>query len=287
MTKLTNIMSYINYGDKKMKKVIPYVLAILLGYFVANIVFDYQNSKLVGFQLGVYNSLSLAKEYNKKYPSSIIIKDDDVYRLFYSVLSNDKVIEKMEDYLNQEKIAFYKKEIMVKDNGLIKALSKYETSMLDVSNDSFKAINIIAAIELGKRVSNLVINEKILVNESAKVNKYFSNQISNEKQENLLVILVNNSKRLIGYKKMFVGTDNASLVSIKEILNYAIRERASGIIIMHNHPSGNLIPSNADNELTSNLSNACKLVGIPLLDHIITAGANYYSYLEGKVIYEK
>ena len=47
----------------------------------------------------------------------------------------------MEDYLNQEKIAFYKKEIMVKDNGLIKALSKYETSMLDASNDSFKAIN--------------------------------------------------------------------------------------------------------------------------------------------------
>ena len=141
MTKLTNIMSYINYGDKKMKKVIPYVLAILLGYFVANLIFDYQNSKLVGFQLGVYNSLSLAKEYNKKYPSSIIIKDDDVYRLFYSVLSNDKVIEKMEDYLNQEKIAFYKKEIMVKDNGLIKALSKYETSMIDVSDDSFKAIN--------------------------------------------------------------------------------------------------------------------------------------------------
>ena len=57
MTKLTNLMSYINYGDKKMKKVIPYVLAILLGYFVANIVFDYQNSKLVGLQLGVYNGL--------------------------------------------------------------------------------------------------------------------------------------------------------------------------------------------------------------------------------------
>lgn len=150
-----------------------------------------------------------------------------------------------------------------------------------------KAINILAAIELGKRVSNLVINEKILVNESAKVNKYFSNQICNEKQENLLVILVNNAKRLIGYKKMFVGTDNASLVSIKEILNYAIRERASGIIIMHNHPSGNLTPSNADNELTTNLSNASKLIGIPLLDHIITAGSKYYSYLEGKVIYEK
>lgn len=180
------------------------------------------------------------------------------------------------------------KEILRKIKGInnLNDLSIRELTSVNGVGEA-KAINIIAAIELGKRVSNLVINEKILVNESAKVNKYFSNQIASEKQENLLVILVNNAKRLIGYKKMFVGTDNASLVSIKEILNYAIRERASGIIIMHNHPSGNLNPSNADNELTSNLSKACKLVGIPLLDHIITAGANYYSYLEGKVIYEK
>lgn len=124
-----------------MKKIIPYFIALVLGYLIANLIFDYQNIKMTGFQLGVFNDITLAKEYNKKYPSSIIIKDDDVYRLYYSVLSNSDTISKMEDYLNKNQIAFYKKELIVKDNGLIKALNKYEKSMIDVSDDAFKAIN--------------------------------------------------------------------------------------------------------------------------------------------------
>ena len=124
-----------------MKKVIPYLLALILGYLIANLIFDYQNIKMTGFQLGVYKDVTLAKEYNKKYPSSILIKDDDVYRLYYSILSNDDAIDKMEDYLNKNKIAYYKKEIIVNDNGLIKALNKYEKSMINVSDDAFKAIN--------------------------------------------------------------------------------------------------------------------------------------------------
>lgn len=124
-----------------MRKVIPYLLALILGYLIANLIFDYQNIKMTGFQLGVYKDVALAKEYNKKYPSSILIKDDDVYRLYYSILSNDDAIAKMEDYLNKNKIAYYKKEIIVNDNGLIKALNKYEKSMINVSDDAFKAIN--------------------------------------------------------------------------------------------------------------------------------------------------
>ena len=114
-----------------------------------------------------------------------------------------------------------------------------------------KAINLLAAIELGKRVNNLVIDNKISLNNSEKVNKYFSNLIVKSKQEELLVILVNNMKKMIDYKIMFKGTDTSSLVSIKEILNYAITNHASGIIIMHNHPSGNPEPSNADKILTN------------------------------------
>ena len=83
-----------------------------------------------------------------------------------------------------------------------------------------KAINLLAAIELGKRVNNLVIDNKISLNNSEKVNKYFSNLIVKSKQEELLVILVNNMKKMIDYKIMFKGTDTSSLVSIKEILNY-------------------------------------------------------------------
>lgn len=150
-----------------------------------------------------------------------------------------------------------------------------------------KAINLIASIELGKRVNNLIIENKILLNNSKIVNKYFSNLIVNSKQEELLVILVNRAKKMIDYKIMFKGTDSSSLVSIKEILNYAIVNRASGIIIMHNHPAGSLTPSSADNELTTRLADAAKLIDIPLLDHIITCGKSFYSYLDGEIINEK
>ena len=150
-----------------------------------------------------------------------------------------------------------------------------------------KAINLLAAVELGKRVNNLVIDNKISLNNSEKVNKYFSNLIVKSKQEELLVILVNNMKKMIDYKIMFKGTDTSSLVSIKEILNYAITNHASGIIIMHNHPSGNPEPSNADKLLTNKLLASSNIVEIPLLDHIITCGKSYYSFLEGEILYEK
>lgn len=124
-----------------MKKIFPYLIAIVLGYLVSRIIFDYKSYNLIGFQLGVYNSRELATQYQKKYPSSILIKDEEVYRLFYSVLSNEKVISKMEDYLNDNKISYYKKNVVVSDSGLINALNKYEISMLDVDGDAFKLIN--------------------------------------------------------------------------------------------------------------------------------------------------
>lgn len=149
-----------------------------------------------------------------------------------------------------------------------------------------KAIKLLAAIELGKRVSNINIKDNVLLNNSSIVHKYFSNLICNSKQEELLVILLNNRKRLIDYKIMFKGTDTSSVVGIKEILNYAIKQRACAIIIMHNHPSLNVEPSFADIELTNNLNDSCKIMGIPLLDHIITNGKNFYCFSEGKIIYE-
>ena len=141
-----------------------------------------------------------------------------------------------------------------------------------------KALTIIAAIELGKRVSNLQIEDKLLLNNTNLVHKYFSSIIANMKQENLLVILLDNKKRLIAYQNMFKGSDTSSVISIKEIFNFAIKERASAIIIMHNHPSGNTNPSNEDINLTNNLIMSGKIIGIPLIDHIITNGVDYYSF---------
>ena len=102
--------------------------------------------------------------------------------------------------------------------------------------------------------------------------------IKNEKQENFLVVLIDNKNRLISYKIMYKGTSDSSLVSIKEIFNYAIRESASAIIVLHNHPSGIPSPSKEDIKLTNNLINSGKIIGIPLIDHLIIGNNNYYSF---------
>lgn len=149
-----------------------------------------------------------------------------------------------------------------------------------------KAITLLAAIELGKRVANKDINNGILINNTDLVHKYFSHYIGTKEQEEMLVILLDHKKRLISYELMYKGTDNALLGSPKEIYNYAIREKASAIIIMHNHPSGIITPSKEDKEFTSSLITTGKIIGIPLLDHLITNGKEYYSFFNEMVTNE-
>ena len=143
-----------------------------------------------------------------------------------------------------------------------------------------KALTLLAAIELGKRVYTASIEDKVLLNNTDIVNKYFAPLIAKEPQENLLVILLDNKNRLLNYKIMFKGTSSSSLVEPKEIFNYAVRERAAKLIIMHNHPSGIITPSKEDIELTNRINLSGRLIGIPLVDHLITCGDKYYSFYE-------
>ena len=123
-----------------MKKFIPYLFSLIVGAVFGFLLFNSKEVSLdvfkeeinaIGFQIGVFNDLDLAKEYVKKYDTSIIMQDDDVYRVYISILTNDKTIKKMEEYLNNQKISFYKKEIIVNDKGLINGLSNYEKTMLE------------------------------------------------------------------------------------------------------------------------------------------------------------
>ena len=132
-----------------MKKFLPYIFSLIVGSVFGFLIFNSHDPisvfsekiNVTGFQLGVFNSIDLAKEYVKKYPSSIIIEDGDVYRVYISILTKDKTINKMEEYLNNQKIAFYKKDITINDSGLIKALREYEDAMLEGNTDTFISIN--------------------------------------------------------------------------------------------------------------------------------------------------
>ena len=143
-----------------------------------------------------------------------------------------------------------------------------------------KAVTIKASIELGKRVSNIEINNLMKLNNSDLVHETFKSIFIGLKQEKLLAIYLDNKKRLINYKIITIGTKDQTMFHPRDIIYNAIKCNASGIIIMHNHPSQDITPSNMDIEMTNNLIESCNIVGIPLLDHLITNSKNYYSFFK-------
>lgn len=99
-----------------------------------------------------------------------------------------------------------------------------------------------------------------------------------EMQEEVKVLLLNRCNNVIGIYELSRGGITASLIDIKLILAVALKAIASSIIVIHNHPSGNLNPSNADKEITRKLKEACKVVELDLLDHLIITKQNYFSF---------
>ena len=146
-----------------------------------------------------------------------------------------------------------------------------------------KAITLLAAIELGKRVSNKEITLNMQLKNSDIVHEYFKTLFKNLKQEKFIAIYLDNKKRLISYKTLFIGTLNQSVVHPREIFNEAIKLNACTIICIHNHPSMILEPSKEDIEFTESLIKTGNIIGIPLIDHIITNGEEYFSFYESKI----
>lgn len=147
-----------------------------------------------------------------------------------------------------------------------------------------KAITLLASLELGKRVYSKPLNKGILLNNTLLVHDTFKSLFKSLLQEKFVVIYLNTKKELIGYDILFVGTLDSTSFHPREVLRGAIKRSSSAIIVMHNHPSGNVTPSKNDKILTEHLMYSCNVVGIPLLDHLITNGVDYYSFFDNGVI---
>ncbi len=139
-----------------------------------------------------------------------------------------------------------------------------------------KASQIIASLELAKRYtsqSNRKITSTQDVYDELKA-------FSTKQQEYFLVITLDGASHIINTRTVFIGTLNQSLVHPREVFADAIADRAAGIIIAHNHPSGTLSASRADMAVTQRLEEVSKLVGIELLDHVILAKDGFYSFAD-------
>lgn len=144
-----------------------------------------------------------------------------------------------------------------------------------------KAAVILACIELGKRINNKISNIQNLKADNPKVVfEYYSSLLGRKKQEHFYAIYLDNQKRVIEDKLLFIGTINKSLIHPQNIFKEAYMLDASAIICLHNHPSGNVIPSKEDINMTKKLVEIGNLFGIKVVDHIIVGSDKYYSLFE-------
>lgn len=144
-----------------------------------------------------------------------------------------------------------------------------------------KAITLLAAIELGRRIYTInEVQKKTKLNNSKIIYETNKHLFINQDQECFYCLYLNNKKELIERKLLFMGTINRSIVHPREIFKEAYLLSASSIICMHNHPSGDIIPSQNDIILTKALIDIGKLQQIPLVDHIIFGQDEYYSFYD-------
>ncbi len=148
-----------------------------------------------------------------------------------------------------------------------------------------KALTLLAALELGKRSLNMSDNfSKKVIKNSSDAYSYFKDELENSKQEKLIAIFLDTKKKVINSKIIFIGTLDKSLVHPRDIFREAFENNAKSLIIMHNHPTGEVDPSMEDDIFTSKLVSIGKIVGILVIDHLIIGHNKYYSYSDRGMI---
>ena len=143
-----------------------------------------------------------------------------------------------------------------------------------------KAISIAAALEIGRRRSITSPQIKPVITSSQEAYDLIKSTISDMAHEEMWIILLNQSNRVIKKVKMSSGGSTATIVDIKMIFKAVIEAQAQSIILVHNHPSGSLTPSRADKEITNKIKEAAKYLDLNLIDHIIVAETGYYSFVD-------
>ena len=143
-----------------------------------------------------------------------------------------------------------------------------------------KAITILAACELGKRRQQESPEERPKLNSATKIYNEMHPQMQDLDVEEFWILLLNQNHRLIKKVRISHGGITETAVDIRIIIREAVLANATILAVCHNHPSGNLTPSHADNELTKDIKRACELMRIHFMDHVILTDGQYYSYHE-------
>lgn len=143
-----------------------------------------------------------------------------------------------------------------------------------------KAISIIAALELGKRRRRVEALEKQKISSSKDAFEYLTSIFGDSHYETFYILLLNRANKVIKEVQISEGGISGTVADPKKIFKIALENNASSIILCHNHPSGNIQPSEADIQLTKKLKKSGEVLDLPVIDHIILGEENYYSFAD-------
>ena len=149
---------------------------------------------------------------------------------------------------------------------------------------SARAVTIAAALELGRRRKLAEAPELPQIKCSKDVSDIFQPLLSDLAYEEFWILFLNRSNRVINRMKLSQGGISGTVTDVRLVLKKAIEYLASGIILCHNHPSGNLNPSESDSNITRKIKEAGNLMDIQLLDHLIISDKDYYSFADNGLI---
>ncbi len=147
-----------------------------------------------------------------------------------------------------------------------------------------KAITIVAALELGRRRQALASREKAVITSSSDVAGYLQTLLKDHRHEVFAVLFLNRANKINHFKIISEGGMTGTVADPRIILKKALEEDAVSLILCHNHPSGSLKPSRADEELTQKIKEAAKYFDIKILDHLIVSDDGYYSFADEGIL---
>ena len=176
---------------------------------------------------------------------------------------------------------------MTADGGLYKRLAGI-TRLNELTNikglGQAKAATVLAALEIGRRIASAKPLEKIHLSCPQDVADFLMPRLRYAAKEQFVVILLNSKNKVIGTEVVSEGSLSSSIVHPREVYAPAMLHHAAAIMVAHNHPSGDPKPSLEDEEVTRMLSRSGKVLGIPMIDHVIIGDGNYYSFLENEAL---
>ncbi len=204
-----------------------------------------------------------------------------------SALSDSELLAILINNGHKEKSAVeIAKEILKKGNNNLNELGKLTLKDLQKIKGigEAKAITIAAALELGRRRQAATFLEKTIVRTSNDIAEYLRTSIKDYSYEVFGVLYLNKANKVNHFEVISRGGITGTVADPRIILKKALEEDATSIVLCHNHPSGNLRPSRADEELTHKIKEAAKYFDIVVMDHIIVSEEGYYSFSDEGIL---